>query len=135
MKYRDRTLFGFLLILVSIAVLYWGSPMRTGSSTQEPVYAYTFIGLFALGFSIFTMGVLGHEDAYTAFISGFVLYVLVGFVITLILYITNNGIHQYALEDVGSSAFWNEFGRLTITWPLRLVQLSGFLGWTAAEGL
>ena len=131
MSYRDRTLVGLILIFVSIFVLYWGSPARTGISAPEPIWPLGFVGIFALGFIFFSMGVLGHQDAYTALMSGFVLYLIVGAVITLTLYITNNGIHQYSLEDAANPAFWGEAMRLSILWPLSVVQLTNFLGWEA----
>lgn len=134
MSYRDRALVGLMLIFISIFILYYGSPMRTGVSMPDERWAYSFLGVFTLGFTLFTMGVLGHQDAYTAFVSGFVLYLLVGGVITLTLYVTQNGIHTYTLDDAGEAAFWFEFMRLTITWPLRLVQLANLMGWGDTVG-
>ncbi len=131
MGYRDRALVGLILIFASIFILYWGSPARTGISAPDKIWPLGFVGVFALGFTLFSMGILGHEDAYTALMSGFVLYLIVGAVITLTLYITNNGIHQYSLEDAANPAFWGEAIRLSILWPLSVVQLTNFLGWEA----
>ncbi|MCC7020014.1 MAG: hypothetical protein IT332_09685 [Ardenticatenales bacterium] len=131
MSYQSRAIVGLLLIFASFGILFYISPARTGISAPEDVWVYGFIGLFALGFMLFSMGILGHQDAYTAFVSGFVLYLLVGGAITLTLYITGNGIHQYSLEDAANPAFWGEAMRLSILWPLTIVQLTGFWGWEA----
>lgn len=131
MSYQGRAIIGLLLLFASFGILFYGSPARTGISAPDPIWPYSFVGVFALGFTLFTMGILGHQDAYTAFVSGFVLYLLIGGVITMTLYVTNRGVLMYSLEDAANPAFWGEAMRVSILWPLTLVQLTGFFGWEA----
>ena len=129
MNYRDRALVGLLLLLASVGVLIYGSPDRLGIDATPVGIVLGFVALFALGFIIFSMAILGTEDAYPAFLSGFVLYFIVGCLFGVFSYVSGSSLVGYSLQDVGNSAFWIEFGRFAALWPLKLVQTLQLLGW------
>jgi hypothetical protein len=129
MNYRDRALVGLLLLLASVGLLWFGSPDRIGLDATPPGVIIGFVGLFALGFIIFSMAILGTEDAYPAFLSGLVLYFLVGALFSVFSYFSGSNLVGYSLQDVGNRFFWIEFGRFTALWPLKLVQTLQILGW------
>jgi hypothetical protein len=133
MTYQARAVFGLLLIAISLIVLWWGSPDRTATIETYPQYAYAFLGLFAVGFILTSMAVLGTEGAYPALLSGFVLYFIVGALLTVFVYVKGDGLAGYGLGQVGSPTFWRTAGKLAALWPLHLVQEADLFGWEYVE--
>lgn len=127
MRYMDRILIGVLLVIVSVVCLYMGSPQRTGDFNPNPALAYGFTLFFALGFIFMAMGLLGMEDDYPAFLSGFVLFFIVGGLIAVLLYVNGEG--QWLLEDADDPRFWQYWAKMAALWPLKLVEMAGFLGY------
>jgi hypothetical protein len=128
-RHLDRVLIGLLLIFLGVGVLYWGSPARLATTSPDPLYAYGFLVLFGLGFAIGSMGLLGAESDYPAFLSGFVLYFIVGGFIAVVQYVQGEGVGQWTLQDADSSGFWAYNLRLMATWPLQIVMRLRLMGW------
>ena len=129
MSMRTRALTGAVLILISVLLLWWGSPNRTGALQIEPAWAYGFLICFAIGFVLFSMAALGTEGAYPALLSGVVLYFIVGALVAVFAYVRGAGLSPYSLNDAGSSAFWIDFLRMAALWPLVLVKQFNIFGW------
>lgn len=129
MSYQIRAATGLILIAASLTALWWGSPNRMPTIETHPEYAYAFLGLFAIGFILFSMAALGTQGAYPALLSGFVLYFMIGGLLSVYVYISGDGIAGYSLGQVGGSAFWRTAAKLAATWPLHLVQKIGLFGW------
>jgi hypothetical protein len=129
MRYADRLLIGMFLILCGVAALWYGSPARTGAGEPIAAFAYAFVFLFALGFVIFSMALLGSEDDYPAFLSGLVLYFIVGALVAVFLYVTRRDIGFFTLDDAADPRFWAYWFRVGATWPLELVIRAELLGY------
>ncbi len=127
MRYLDRFLIGFILMAMGLGCLWWGSPSRTGSPQPVLAMMYAFVVLFAIGFVFVSMGLLGMEDDYPAFLSGMVLYFVVGAVIAVVMYVNGRG--QWSLAEANSPGFWLYWGRIAAMWPLELVRVAGLLGY------
>lgn len=133
MRYMNRVLLGLILILTSLVVLWLGSPDRTGELFANPVFGYAFLVLFALGFIIGAMGLLGAEDDYPALLSGLVLYFIAGGLIAVFLYVSQRGVDRFTLDDAAQSGFWAHWVRVAAMWPLELVQQADVLGYGQME--
>lgn len=129
MSFQTRAVSGLLLIAISLIVLWWGSPDRLPTIETHPRYALAFLGLFAVGFILFSMAALGTEGAYPALLSGFVLYFMVGALLGVYEYVAGDGIAGYALGQVGGAAFWRTAAKLAALWPFHLIQEIGLFGW------
>ena len=127
MRVAQRLLFGLVLMLSSFFVLWWGSPVRTGAGQPELVYALAFVVLFALGFILGCMALLGMKDDYPGFLSGIVLYFMVGALISVVLYVSSTEVGSISLEDASHSGFWVHWIRVTATWPLEIVRRAEIL--------
>jgi hypothetical protein len=125
----DRILFGLVIILLSVIVLWYGSPARTGAGEAITATVWGFSILFALGFIITSMGLMGAETDYPAFVSGLVLYFIVGALVAVFLYVRMEGIGEWTLYDADTPGFWAHWVRVAATWPLELVRTSGLLGY------
>ena len=130
MSIQIRILTGILFILASVAALWYGSPSRQLHGDTR--YLYAFLLIFALGFVLFSMGILGTEGAYPALLSGFVLYFIVGGMITVLIYVTGSGLAQYTLTEAGEPYFWREAARLSAMWPIYIVQTLKIFQWDMA---
>lgn len=131
MSFQVRILTGLILLITSGAVLWYGSPARLLHGDAR--FAYAFLLLFAIGFMLFSMGILGTEGAYPALLSGFVLYFIVGGLITVFIYLTGSGLAQYTLSEAGNPLFWREAARLSALWPIYIVQTLGIFEWDMAK--
>ena len=129
MHHTERILLGLLLIIIGLIALWYGSPARTGEAEPVPVLTWTFVMFFALGFIIGSMGLLGSEDDYPAFVSGLVLYFIVGALIAVFLYVRGYGIGEWTVYDADQPDFWVSWIKLATLWPLELVRASGLLGY------
>lgn len=129
MSYQARAASGMILIAASLLALWWGSPDHMPTLETHPEYAYAFLGLFAVGFILFSMAALGTQGAYPALLSGFVLYFMVGGLLTVYVYVAGDGISGYSLGHVGGASFWRTAAKLAALWPLHLVQKAGLFGW------
>ncbi len=129
MRYFDRILIGLLLIMAAFLVLWYGSPYRTGNYDPSPAFGWGFLMLFAIGFIVGTMGLLGQADDYPALLSGLVLYLIVGGVIAVFIFAQGDRLSSWTLEDARYGAFWAHWFRVAATWPLELVQRATFLGY------
>ncbi len=127
MRHVDRIMIGLLFMFASVFVLWYGSPARTG--VADPLYSYGFVLLFAVGFMIGSMGLMGASDDYPALLSGFVLYFMVGALIAVFMYVSGNGVGRWTLDDADSSAFWAHWMKFVAFWPLRVVGLLDFMGY------
>lgn len=127
MSYQLRALLGFCLILFSGFILWFGSPDRVVTPDRRMETAFLFT--FAIGFILFSMGVLASKDPYSAMLSGFVLYFIVGGLFTLFLYLDGSGLMQYTLSEAGEPHFWREAARVSSRWPLFLVRWAELFGW------
>ena len=122
MRYLDRMLIGLGLIILAFGALYLGSPLRTGQADANPGFAYGFCLLFALGFIIGAMGLLGSKDDYPGLLSGLVLYFMVGALITVFLYVKKEG--HWTLAEADDPQFWIFWLRRMALW-LSLIHISG----------
>jgi hypothetical protein len=129
MRYLDRFLIGIVLILVSFVTLWFGSPYRTNTFEVNPMVVNAYIILFALGFVFVSMGVLAMEDGYPAFLSGAVLYFMIGGLIASILYINQEG--GFTLAELGDPLFWSYWIKRMAMWPMHIVEMTGMLGYQA----
>jgi hypothetical protein len=129
MRYLDRVLIGLLLMGASGFVLWYGSPLRAAPSEPDPLYAHGFVALFALGFVIGSMGLLGADKDYPALLSSFVLYFLIGALLAVFFYVRREGVGPHTLEDADTAAFWAHWVRFMAEWPLELVKMAGLLGY------
>jgi hypothetical protein len=122
MTYAQRFLFGLVLMLASFLILWWGSPLRTGAGRPELLYALAFNFVFALGFILAATAALGMKADYPGFLSGVVLYFMVGALVSVMLYVSGTQVGPISLEDAAHSEFWMQWVRVTALWPLELVQ-------------
>jgi hypothetical protein len=129
LRFGDRVLIGIVLILLSLVILWWGSPDRSGAFDSPDAFKYLFIGFFAVGFIIGAMGLMGSEEDYPALLSGLVLYFVVGGLVAVLVYVNSNGIGSWTIEDARFSGFWVTLMRLAATWPMVAVQRLGLLGY------
>ncbi len=129
MRYLDRLLIGIVFILISFGVLWFGSPFRTGTYQVEPMVVTAYVFLFALGFVFVSMGVLAMEDGYPAFLSGLVLYFMIGGLISIILYVNREG--GFTLTEAGDPLFWSYWIKRMVMWPMHVVEMTGMLGYRA----
>ena len=127
MRYLERMLIGLVLVILGFGALYLGSPLRTGQVDVNPVFVYGFSLLFALGFIIGVMGLLGSKEDYPGLLSGMVLYFIVGALIAVILYVKKEG--RWSLAEADNPQFWIFWVRRMALWPLELVRLTGLLGY------
>ncbi len=125
MEYAQRILVGLVLILLGFGVLFWGSPDRTGA-IANPVYAYAFVLLFALGFIVLAMGLLALQG-YPGLLSSTVLYFIVGALVAVIRYVMYEG--TFSLGDAGDPTFWLLWLQRMAIWPLEIVRLTGLFGY------
>jgi len=129
MKFAERVILGLFIILVGVASLWYGSPARTGASEPIPAFAYTFVFLFAIGFIIGAMGLMGAEHDYPALLSGLVLYFVVGALVAVFMAVGGSTLDGYTLEDAGEPTFWIRWIRVAAIWPLELVRRAGVFGY------
>jgi hypothetical protein len=130
MHYMQRIVLGLAIILASFVVLWFGSPDRLGAVETSSAYGLAYVIIFAIGFILAAMGLMGMEDDYPALLSGLVLYFIVGAVIAIVIYFGQNaGFGATSLEDAGTSGFWFYWLRVAATWPLELVQRAGLFGY------
>lgn len=122
MSVAQRLLLGLALMLASFLILWWGSPLRTGAGRPELVYGLTFTVVFGLGFILAAMAALGMKNDYPGFLSGVVLYFMVGALLSVVLYAGGTEIGRISLEDAAHPEFWTSWVRVTATWPLELVR-------------
>lgn len=130
MRYFSRVLLGLLLIAGSFGLLYYGSPARTPGTHPADSYIYGFLGLFAVGFILISMGLLGAEDDYPALLSGFVLYFMLGGLIAVFIYVSSGSISGYSLADAGDAGFWGNAGKVAARWPYEMVVRAGVFGYS-----
>lgn len=129
-RYMQRVVLGLVIILASFVVLWFGSPDRIGNVETASTFGLAYVILFAIGFIVASMGLLGAADDYPALLSGLVLYFIVGAVIAIVIYFGQGaGFGATSLEDAGTSGFWFYWLRVAATWPLELVQRAGLFGY------
>ena len=129
MRYASRVLVGLMFIAAGILVLWYGSPDHTGIRDALPIYYYGFVGLFAVGFIIASMGLLGADENYPALLSGFVLYFMIGGLVVVFLYVGASGLAGYTLGSAGDPTFWRLVVGTATMWPWELVQRMGIFGY------
>jgi hypothetical protein len=132
--YGQKILIGLVLIVAAFVLLWWGSPDRTGGE-PPPAAVWGFCLLFALGFIIGSMGLMGAERDYPALVSGLVLYFIVGALVAVILYVSRNQLGMVTLGDVDSSAFWMYWLKVMALWPYELLARAGFMGYSLLDQL
>jgi hypothetical protein len=132
--YEKKILVGLVLIVLAFISLWLGSPARTGTDPNM-VYAWIFTFLFALGFIIGSMGLMGAERDYPALVSGLVLYFIVGALIAVFLYVTKSGVSGQTLSDVDTPGFWAHWLRVMAMWPYELISRAGLMGYMATDSL
>lgn len=132
--YGTKILVGLVLIVLAFVSLWLGSPTRTGTDPNM-AYAWVFTGLFALGFIIGSMGLMGAERDYPALISGLVLYFIVGALVAVFLYVTKTGVSSYTITDADTPGFWAHWLKVMAMWPYELVSRAGLMGFTATDSL
>lgn len=129
MRYITRMLVGLILAAGGFVLLWYGSPDRIGGN-GDPRLMYAFVLLFAIGFMIGTMGLLGAESDYPALLSSFVLYVMVGALVAIFHYSSTGNFAGYTLDQIGDPAFWFTALRYAFLWPLEVVATFGLFGIT-----
>jgi hypothetical protein len=132
--YAQRIVLGLVVILASFVVLWFGSPDRMGFANPSPAFALAFVIVFAIGFILASMGVLGMKDDYPALLSGLVLYFIVGAMVAIVIYMGGTDIGSQSLVDWGDPSFWVHWIRVGGTWPLVLVQKADLFGWALLNG-
>jgi hypothetical protein len=133
MHYAQRVILGLAIIFASFILLWFASPDRTGIADPSPVVGLVFVAIFAVGFIVGSMGLLGMKDDYPALLSGLVLYFIVGALVALLLYMAAGGIGPNALADWGDPNFWIHWIRVGATWPLVLVQRADLFGYAVLD--
>jgi hypothetical protein len=131
-RYQQKILLGLVLIGLAFASLWLGSPDRT-QTDPEPIYIWTFVLLFALGFALGTMGLMGAERDYPALLSGIVLYFIIGALVSVLLYTTGTQVGSISLVDADSGRFWAYWSRVAATWPYELLARAGVMGYTTFD--
>jgi hypothetical protein len=129
MNFLQRFLLGLVFMLLAFLILWWGSPVRTQQALPEPTYALVFVLIFAIGFIVASMAVLGMKSDYPGFLSGVVLYFMVGALVSVVLYVTSTEVGRISLEDSANPDFWMHWVRVSATWPLEFVQRAGLWGY------
>jgi hypothetical protein len=130
--FAQKIVIGLVLILAAFVVLWWGSPNRTGAEAA-PAVVWTFSLLFALGFIVGSMGLMGAEKDYPAFVSGLVLYFIVGALVSVFLYVSRNQIGMITITDADSADFWVYWLKVTALWPYHLLAQAGVLGYSLLD--
>jgi hypothetical protein len=133
MHFINRFLLGLFFILVSLLLLWLGSAARTGEPFASALFGYAFAVVFAVGFIVAAMGLLGAKDDYPALLSGLVLYFIVGGLIAVFLYVSQRGVDRFTLDDAARPGFWAHWTRSAALWPLELVQQADLLGYSQME--
>lgn len=133
--YEKKILVGLVLIVLAFASLWLGSPDRTGGGAANMTYAWIFTFLFALGFIVGSMGLMGAERDYPALISGLVLYFIVGALIAVFMYVTRSGVGGQTLVDADTPGFWAHWLRVMAMWPYELVAKAGIMGYAPYDQL
>lgn len=128
MRYVQRVGLGIVLIVISFVVLWLGSPDRTGADPNS-ASALLFVGLFAIGFIVGAMGLMGSESDYPSLLSGLVLYLIVGALIAVYLYTSSTQVGRISLQDADDPTFWTYWLRVAVTWPLEIVRKLDLWGW------
>ena len=128
MRFAQRFTLGFALIIVSLVILVFGSPERTGAD-PSPALAVAFCVVFAIGFIVAAMALMGAEKDYPAFLSGLVLYFIVGALIAVFTYVNSSRLGLNTLDDAGTGAFWVYWIRYAAMWPIEVVRSAGILGY------
>ncbi|MCB0217290.1 MAG: hypothetical protein H6648_01925 [Caldilineae bacterium] len=126
MQHAQRALVGILLILTSIAALYFGSPVRNATIEPNMALVYAFVVLFALGFVLLAMGLLAFEG-YPGLLSSFVLYGILGALAMVLRYVMFEG--TWSLADGGDPRFWWQLVGRALTWPIEIVRWTGIFGY------
>jgi hypothetical protein len=109
-------------------VLWYGSPARNPLAETDMLYPAVFVLLFAIGFIVGAMGLMGAEKDYPALLSGLVLYFIVGVLIAVIVYVRHEGIGGWTLRDADDPTFWIHTGQVVAGWPYELVRMAGIFG-------
>ena len=122
MNVLQRFILGLVFIAFAFMILWWGSPARTGQALPDMGFALAFVFIFAIGFILASMAVLGMENDYPGFLSGVVLYFMIGALASVVLYVSGTEVGRISLEDAASSNFWMYWVRVAATWPLELVR-------------
>jgi len=128
MRYAQRLILGIALIVVSLIILWFGSPSRTGLD-PSPTLAVVFSVVFAIGFIVGAMGLMGMEKDYPALLSGLVLYFIVGGLIAVFTYVNSSRLGLNTLDEAGTTSFWVYWIRFAALWPLEVVRALGVLGY------
>jgi FtsH-binding integral membrane protein len=128
MRYVQRVTLGIVLIVISFVVLWVGSPDRTGPDPNTAA-ALAFVGLFAVGFIIGAMGLMGAESDYPSLLSGLVLYLIVGALVAVYLYTSSTQLGRITLQDADNPTFWTYWIRVAVTWPLEIARHFDVFGW------
>jgi hypothetical protein len=123
----QRLLVGLILMIASFFLLWWGSPVQTGTGHPELVFGLAFNLVFALGFILASMALLGLKNDYPGFLSGVVFYFMVGALISVALYVSGTQVGPISLEDAAHPEFWLSWIRVTALWPLELVRQAGIM--------
>ncbi len=126
--YRQKILLGFLFLAASVVCLWYGSPARTGGDPLM-VFVWAFTMLFALGFIFTSMGLMGADRDYPAFVSGLVLYFIVGALVAVFLYVSGNDLGLLTLSDADNPSFWFHWLRVLAMWPFELAVRAELLGY------
>lgn len=129
MNVPQRLLLGLILIAASFALLWWGSPLRAGAGQPEPIFAIAYVVVFGLGFVVAAMAILGMKADYPGFLSGVVLYFMVGAMVSVVLYVTGTEVGRISLEDAAHAEFWTSWVRVAATWPLEFVRRAELWGY------
>lgn len=132
MRYMQRITLGIVLIVIGFVVLWLGSPDRTGD-VGNVVPAFVFVLLFAIGFIIAAMGLMGAESDYPSLLSGLVLYIIVGVLIAVFLYTSSTQVGRISLEDADDPTFWTYWLRVAVTWPLEIVRKFDLFGYGSLQ--
>ena len=97
------------------------------------VPALLFTLLFAIGFIVGAMGLMGSESDYPSLLSGLVLYCIVGALIAVYLYTNSTQVGRISLEDADDPTFWTYWMRVAATWPLEIVRRFDLLGYGSLQ--
>jgi hypothetical protein len=123
---QRRLLLGLVFFVLSFACLWLGSPAHTGGDANLAL-VWGFNLLFALGFIITAMALMGAERDYPALVSGLVLYFIVGALVCVFLYVTETQVGGISLVDANTPGFWSHWLLVAATWPFELIARAGLL--------
>ena len=133
-SYGKMILAGLFLVVLAFVCLWFGSPARTGGM-PVPIFAWTFSVLFAIGFILGAMGLIGADVGYPAFVSGLVLYFIVGALVAVFMYVTRNQIGMGTISDADTAGFWAHWIRIMAMWPYELITRAGVMGYNFGDQL